>query len=140
MITLKDVILIKLKQWVESNGILTPIEFDNQLIFKPKRVFFVNGVPDHEPRGKHAHYKTKQLIICLNGKITVKLHDSINEAYYELNAGESIYIPNMIWDEQVYHTPDTVLISLCNTHYNISDYINDFDEFVKLKNKNGNKK
>ena len=42
MTTLKDVILIKLKQWIESNGNLLPIEFDNQLLFKPKRTFFVN--------------------------------------------------------------------------------------------------
>ncbi|MFZ9377153.1 MAG: sugar 3,4-ketoisomerase [Candidatus Fonsibacter ubiquis] len=140
MTTLKDVILIKLKQWIESNGNLLPIEFDNQLLFKPKRTFFVNNVPDTQPRGKHAHYKTKQLIICLNGKITVRLHDGINEAYYELNNGDSIYIQNMIWDEQIYHTPNTVLISLCNTHYNTLDYINDFEEFVKLKTKNEKRK
>ena len=66
MTTLKDVILIKLKQWIESNGNLLPIEFDNQLLFKPKRTFFVNNVPDKQQRVKHAHYKTKKLIICLN--------------------------------------------------------------------------
>lgn len=134
MVTLKDIILIKLKQWIESNGNLVPIEFDNKLLFKPKRVFFVNGVQDQEPRGKHAHYKTKQLLICANGKITVKLHDGLKEAKYILNSGDSIYVPNMIWDEQVYHTPDTVLVSLCNTHYNTSDYIHDFNKFLYLKN------
>jgi len=134
MVTLKDVILIKLKQFIEDNGNLIPIEFNNELLFKPKRSFFVTGVPDHQPRGKHAHYKTKQLIICVNGKITVKLHDGFKGESYVLNTGESIYVPNMIWDEQIYHTSDTVLVSLCSTHYDKTDYINDFDKFIKLKN------
>lgn len=138
MITLDNVLLFRLKQLIESNGTLIPIEFDNTLPFKPKRTFFVTGVPDVEPRGKHAHYKTKQILVCLNGTINVRLHDGFKEEKYILNSGDSIYIPNLIWDEQSYLTPDTVLISLCNTHYETSDYIHNFNEFVKLKT-NGKK-
>jgi len=132
--TLDSVLLFRLRQFIESNGNLIPIEFDKTIPFKPNRTFFVSNVPDHAPRGKHAHYKTKQLLICLNGTITVKLHDGVNEKEYELNNGDAVYVPNLIWDEQVYHTPETVLISLCSTHYNDTDYIHDFTEFIKIKN------
>lgn len=133
MITLDHVLLFRSKQIIEDNGILIPVEFDNTIPFKPKRTFFVHNVPDLDPRGKHSHYKTKQVLICLNGKITVKLHDGIIEKFYELNSGDGIYIPNLIWDEQIYHTPETVLISLCNTHYDTNDYINDFNKFLNIK-------
>jgi len=133
MTTLNYVLLFRLRQFIESNGNLIPIEFDKTLPFKPKRTFFVHDVPDRTPRGSHAHFKTKQVLICINGKLTVRLHDGVNESHYELNTGDGIYVPNMIWDEQIYHTPETVLISLCSTHYDVKDYIQDFDEFLKLK-------
>jgi dTDP-4-dehydrorhamnose 3,5-epimerase-like enzyme len=132
--TLNDVLFFKSKQLIEQNGNLIPIEFDNTLLFKPKRTFFIYNVSTKTPRGKHAHHKTKQILFCINGKITVILNDGKIENKYELESGDCIYIPHMIWDEQIYHSKETVLISLCNTHYNISDYIINFEEFKKLKN------
>jgi UDP-2-acetamido-3-amino-2,3-dideoxy-glucuronate N-acetyltransferase len=131
--TIADALYFRSKQILESNGILMPIEFDNGLQFKPKRTFFVYGVPDREPRGKHAHYTTKQIITCLNGQITAILNDGVRIEQYELRPGDSLFIPNLIWDEQIYHTPDSILFSLCSTHYDTNDYINDFDEFIQLK-------
>ena len=46
---------------------------------------------------------------------------------------QALYIPEMIWDEQVYLTPDTVLLVLSNMKYNPDDYIHDFEKFKKLK-------
>jgi len=133
MITIHDVLLFRAKQIIETNGILMPIEFDSTLQFKPKRTFFVYGVPDEDIRGKHAHYKTKQILTCLSGKITAIVKDGKNEMQHILNTGDSIYIPNLIWDEQIYHSKDTVLFSLCSTHYNKEDYISDFELFKKIK-------
>ena len=39
----------------------------------------------------------------------------------------------MIWDEQIYMSEDSVLLVLANTHYDVKDYIEDYDEFVKMK-------
>ena len=134
MTTLNDVLIFRLRQYIEPNGNLLPIEFDKTIPFKPKRTFFVCNVSDKQIRGKHAHYKTKQLITCLNGEITIKLHDGVNEKEYSLSNGDAIYVPNLIWDEQIYHSIDTILISLCSTHYDINDYIHDFNEFLTIKN------
>ncbi len=40
----------------------------------------------------------------------------------------------MIWDEQIYHSEDSVLLVLANTNYDFSDYIEDYEEFKRLKN------
>lgn len=133
MTTLNNILYFKSKELMESNGNLIPIEFDNTLPFKPKRTFFVYGVPNKDSRGQHAHRKNKQMIYCINGQITVTLNDGFKEKKYELTSGYCIYIPNMIWDEQIYHTKNTVLISLCSINYNVMDYITDFDEFKKIK-------
>ena len=138
MTTINDVLLIKMKQMIEPNGILTPIEFNQGSLFKPKRVFFVQQVPDTEPRGKHAHHKTKQILHCIQGHISCKVHDGFNENTYELYSGDAIYIPNLIWDEQIYHDKNSILFSICNTHYDTADYIHDFNTFLNLK-KNANK-
>lgn len=131
--TLEDVLLFRMKQLIEDNGNLLPIELNSEIPFRVKRTFFVTDVPDKKPRGKHSHYKTKQLIVCLKGSIDVKLHDGVNGKIYKIKQGDGIYIPNLIWDEQIYNTKDTILVSLCSTHYTIEDYILDFDEFKKIK-------
>lgn len=130
--TINDVFLLSYSYIHEYNGILLPIEL-NSLIFKPKRVFFVSGVPNNEPRGCHAHYKTKQILTCLHDIIHVKVFDGINYKGFTLTKNMSIYIPELIWDEQVYNSNNSILFSICNTAYNSNDYIHDIDEFKKLK-------
>ena len=49
---------------------------------------------------------------------------------------KALYIPEMIWDEQVYVTQDSVLLVLANTIYEFSDYIEEYEEFKRLKNEN----
>tara|TARA_R110002020_G_scaffold446207_4_gene658435 strand:+ start:539 stop:928 length:390 start_codon:yes stop_codon:yes gene_type:complete len=115
----------------DDDGTLVPIEF-LRLPFAPQRIFYVCGVPKGEERGMHAHYETKQILTCVQGKILVKLHDgnTLNEVVLEENG--SIFIDKMIWDSQVFLTGDDVLLSICSTKYNLDDYIDDFDSFLEL--------
>ena len=43
MVTLNDVLTFRLRQYVEQNGNLLPIEFDKTIPFKPKRTFFCSS-------------------------------------------------------------------------------------------------
>jgi dTDP-4-dehydrorhamnose 3,5-epimerase-like enzyme len=116
---------------------LVPIESNYDVPFPIKRVFYVYGVKDQNDRGKHAHYKTKQVLICVHGKVEVLVDDGKKQQKYLLESPQqALYIPEMIWDEQVYLTEDTVLLVFSNTKYNPEDYIDDFNEFKKLKNGN----
>ena len=47
---------------------------------------------------------------------------------------KALYIPEMIWDEQVYINHEAVLLVLANTLYEQSDYIENYEEFKRLKN------
>lgn len=131
-----DVKFLDIKTIVDDNGNLVPIESGQDIPFDIERVFYVYGVRDDEKRGNHAHHKTKQILICLHGKVEVIVKDGFKERRYLLESPQqALYIPEMIWDEQVYRSEETALLVLSNTHYTPSDYIHDFDEFKSMKEK-----
>jgi|TARA_B100000073_G_scaffold229565_1_gene191577 dTDP-4-dehydrorhamnose 3,5-epimerase-like enzyme len=136
MITLDDVKLFNLRNFIEPDGNLVPIESKHDIPFDIKRIFYVHGVKNQDDRGKHSHHKTKQVLICLNGEVKVVCDDGKNKKSYTLSKPtQALYIPEMIWDEQTYKSEDSVLLVLANTHYDINDYIEDYDEFILLKEK-----
>mgnify|MGYP001029970379 CR=1 FL=1 len=63
--------------------------------------------------------------------------DGTNKKEWLLNdPTKALYIPNLIWDEQIYLTSDSILLVLANTKYDELDYISDYEEFKRLKNEN----
>ena len=140
MTTIDDVKRINLKYIEDYDGKLAPIEFHKDVPFEVKRMFYVFGVHNQNDRGKHSHYKTKQLLISIAGKIIVRCDDGLGfvSSHVLDKPWKALYIPEMIWDEQVYLTEDTVLLVISNTKYNPSDYIHDFEKFKKLKQDGNN--
>ena len=135
MTTLDDVEKFTLKTFTEPDGKLIPIELDKDIPFEVKRMFYVYDVHDQNDRGKHSHHKTKQILIAVNGGVTVICDDGKKRRNYVLNEpNKALLIPEMIWDEQVYHSESSVLLVLSNTNYDVNDYIEDYDEFKRLKN------
>jgi len=130
--------LTNLKTIKDDEGTLVPIEFSD-LPFEPKRIFYVCDVPKGEERGNHAHFETQQLLMCLQGSILVKIHDGKDLKEYRLIPNQSILVERMIWDSQVFETDRDVLLSICSTSYNKSDYIEDFEDFLRTVNKKGGK-
>ena len=134
MPTVDDVNFYNTKTIVDANGNLCPLESNCNVPFDIKRIFYVYGVRDEELRGQHAHYKTQQLLVCLSGKVEVICKDESKTARYLLESPQqALYIPEMIWDEQVYRTEQSVLLVLSNTKYDPSDYIHDFEQFKRLR-------
>ena len=130
-----NVKFFNLKTLVETDGNLVPIESNIDVPFTVERIFYVYGVRDQNDRGKHAHYETEQILVCLNGKLEVSCDDGTNKRKYLLESPQqALYIPAMIWDETVYLSKDTVMLALCNSNYDVDDYINDYKKFKSLKN------
>jgi dTDP-4-dehydrorhamnose 3,5-epimerase-like enzyme len=116
----------------DDRGSLIPIELKN-VPFEVKRTFIVNNVPLNEIRGNHSHYNTKQYLICINGSVDVILNDGFNETTYKLIKGESILIPELVWDSQRFTSVNSEILVFCSTEYDINDYILDFNKFKELK-------
>tara|TARA_Y100000310_G_scaffold221386_1_gene222947 strand:+ start:540 stop:965 length:426 start_codon:yes stop_codon:yes gene_type:complete len=132
--TIDDVLFYNMRTIIEDDGNLVPIESNYDTPFPIKRLFYIYGVKSNELRGKHSHYKTKQLLICVHGKIEVTCDDGNNKRKYLLESPQQgLFIPEMIWDEQRYLSEDSVLLVIANNKYEKSDYITDYKKFKKLK-------
>ena len=133
--TIDDVKLFDVNTHVEDGGegSLSPIQSEDDVPFTIERIFYVFGVNDQSSRGCHAHRKTEQLLICLNDEIEVVCRDGFNEKRFLLDSPQQgLYLPSMIWDEQIYKSSSSILLSICNTKYDREDYIHDYEEFQSL--------
>ena len=130
---ISNVKILDFKSFCDPRGSLCPIEFSS-LPIDVKRIFYVYGVPDKEIRGEHSHYNTNQILVCLSGSCTVICKDGKEERKYLLdNPAKGLLIPSMIWDEQIYNSSDTVLLVLSDTKYDKSDYIEDWNDYLKIR-------
>ena len=123
--------LKNLPTFSDSRGCLTAI--NKGLEFAPKRIFYIYNVPKGEKRGAHAHIKNKQILVCISGSVKVSLNDGKSVQQYILNKNQSLYIDNMIWDEQTYLTGDEILLAICSEEHSEDDYIRDYELFLKEK-------
>lgn len=120
----------------DLRGNLSVAEFKKDLPFEPCRVFWVFDVPSKDVRGEHAHRTLHQFIICLKGSCSIVLDDGKNRAEVSLNTpSRGIYIPPMIWGIQYKFSSDAVMIVFASEAYDASEYIRDYDEFLKLVDK-----
>ena len=111
-------------------GILSVLEFEN-LPFVPQRAFWVTHVPQGEERGNHAHHKTEQVLICVQGVIMVRIDRGRGTTEQILRPGESVYVGRMSWDSQVFLTGNDMLLVIASTKYDKGDYIEDKEFFLE---------
>ena len=115
-------------------GTLVPLDFIDDVPFEINRMFYVYNVGDRHKRGEHSHYTTEQVLICVKGSCGVFCKDGQDTKYTLLDSPSiGLYVPNMIWDEQIYMSKDTVLLVLCSTQYTRSDYIEDWQDYLKAQ-------
>lgn len=115
----------------DIRGSLTVGEFEQHIPFIPNRYFMVFDVPSKETRGEHAHRACHQFLICVRGSCAVVADDGINRTEVLLDApDQGIYFPPMTWGVQYKYSPDALLLVFASHHYDASDYIRDYDEFL----------
>lgn len=105
--------------------------------FKIKRVYFINNLANPKAvRGKHAHKKLEQVIFCINGSFMLHLDDGTNKQKLLLdNSFHGVRLGPMLWVAMTEFSKDCVILVLANDYYNESDYIRDYEEFLKYINK-----
>jgi dTDP-4-dehydrorhamnose 3,5-epimerase-like enzyme len=116
----------------DDRGSLVAVEGGEEIPFDIKRVYYIYGTQEGVVRGKHAHHALKQIIICVHGKCTIVLDDGTAKTEVSLSKpNEGLYISSLVWREMKDFSPDTVLLVFANEHYDESDYIRDYNEFLK---------
>lgn len=132
--TVNDCKVIDLRKIHDVRGNLTPIEGGGDIPFDIKRVYYLYDVPSGESRGGHAHKELRQLIIAANGSFTITLDDGANKKAITLNRPyQGLLIVPGIWRDLDDFSSGAVLLCLASEHYVESDYIRDYDDFLKYK-------
>jgi len=117
----------------DLRGSLSFAEIDQYLPFTPQRYFLVYDVKSNEIRGEHAHRNIEQFLVCVKGSLSVLVDDGFNRKEYILDSpGRAIHIPAMVWGVQYKYSSDATLLVLASGKYDASEYIRDYDEFLKL--------
>jgi dTDP-4-dehydrorhamnose 3,5-epimerase-like enzyme len=111
---------------------------NNSLPFQVERVFWTYYTPESIVRGRHAHYKTEQILIAAGGRIIVNTDDGYgNIQSFVLDSPEKgLYVPPNVWHTMQY-THSSIQLVLASTSFDEKDYIRDYEEFKKVWSKNG---
>ncbi|MDD3335182.1 MAG: FdtA/QdtA family cupin domain-containing protein [Eubacteriales bacterium] len=128
-----DVRMLEFPQHGDERGHLVVVEGETDIPFLVKRVFYMYGSDSNVVRGQHANLHTEFVLINVAGKSKVRVKDGLgNEAVFTLNRPHTgIYLPKMVWKDMFDFSPDSILLVLASEHYDGSEYIRDYDAFVK---------
>ena len=116
----------------DQRGNLSVVEGGDLVPFDIKRLYYLYDVPGGATRGGHAHKTLRQLLIAASGSFDVVLDNGKTRQKFSLNRSyKGLYIPTMIWREIENFSSGAVCMVLASEHYDESDYIYDYNEFLK---------
>lgn len=131
--SLRGVELIRLRKVSDLRGDLLAIEFSKDIPFKVSRMFTVMNVPSHHVRGEHAHKECHQLLICLQGTVTVAADNGNERAEWLLSKPDiGLHILPYTWAAQYRYSPDAVLAVFASHPYDADDYIRNYEEYLSI--------
>lgn len=123
--------ILELPQVRDSRGALTFLEWNRQVPFEVKRIFYIYDVPEGQNRGAHAHHELHQMLICLSGGLTVHLDDGVSKRSVALHKPwQGLHIPPRIWAEENEFLRNTVYMVLASDTYHAESYIHDYQAFL----------
>jgi len=116
-----------------SLGFLSFFEGNKHIPFEIKRIYYIHGVPKGTIRGNHAHKNLQQFLWCPYGSLLISLDDGHSKQKIRLDKpSEGLLIQKGIWREMIWNKENSVLCVAASDYYDESDYIRDYDEFLKL--------
>lgn len=117
----------------DERGNLVVIEGDGMDIpFDIKRVFYIYGSDSTVVRGQHANKETEFLLVNVSGCSKVRIDDGTESTVVELNKPRmGVYLSAMTWKDMYDFSEDSVLLVLASRHYDGSEYIRDYNDYLK---------
>ncbi|AZI34137.1 sugar 3,4-ketoisomerase [Kaistella carnis] len=117
-----------------AEGNLTVVENNGVFPFDVKRVFYLYDIAGGESRGAHAHKECHQFLIAASGSFEVTLDDGIYQRQVFLNRPNiGLHIPPGVWASEVNFSSGAICLVLASHSYNESDYLRDYQEFLKFR-------
>ncbi len=113
-------------------GNLVALEKGADFPFEIRRVYYIWGTtPANMVRGKHAHRKLEQVIVCTSGSCDFILDNGERRETVHLNSpAQGLHIKHNVWREFTNFSSDCVVMVLASEHYDENDYIRDYPTFI----------
>ena len=126
--------IINLPKFLDVRGNLSFVEQNNHIPFEIKRTYWLYDVPGGEARGGHAYINNEEFIIALSGSFDVVIDDGTEKKVFQMNRSYyGLYIPKGMWREINNFSSNSFALEFGSTEYNETDYIRDYDTFLKMK-------
>lgn len=131
---------MSLVKWVDfqslgdARGSLVAVEIgmEKAVPFDIKRVYYIYHTGQGVSRGFHAHKNLKQVAICVAGRCRMVLDDGTERDEVWLDSPtQGLLIEDLLWREMHDFSDDCVLLVLASEHYDESDYIRDYEDFIR---------
>ena len=127
--------IISFKPLGDERGSLVALEGNKNVPFDIKRAYYIFGTKKGVSRGFHAHRNLKQVAVCVTGSCCFVLDNGKQREEVVLDKPTiGLLIDDLTWREMYDFSPDCVLMVLASEHYDESDYIRDYQEFLKAVN------
>jgi len=111
-------------------GWLIAVEGERNVPFPIKRAYYIFGTQPGVRRGKHAHYKLRQLLICLAGSCSILLDDGCRTEQVRLHRNDQgLFLEPMVWHEMFDFSASCLLLVLADARYDETDYIRSYSAF-----------
>lgn len=115
----------------DDRGQLVALEEFKDIPFRVKRVYYMYDTKEGVVRGKHAHKKLEQILVCIHGSCKVRLDNGNESKVVNLEKPyEGLYVANYMWREMFDFSSDAVLMVMASELYDEDDYIRDYEEFL----------
>ncbi len=122
----------------DARGQLVAVEANKDIPFEVKRVYYMYDTTPGVARGHHAHKALEQILICVHGSCKILLDNGKEKETVVLDEpNKGLYISSDMWRVMYDFSPDAVLMVMASTYYEESDYIRDYDEFLKYVESRG---
>ena len=123
---------LNFKCHIDPRGKLVPVEYEKDIPFKIKRLFWIYETDRDVLRGCHAHKKSKEVIVCLSGSCDFILDNGKERQIIHLSdPSKGLYLEPSVWREFTNFSENCVLLVISNLSYKESDYIRDYKKFIK---------
>lgn len=124
--------MIEFKQNGDERGKLVVVEGMKDVPFEIKRIFYIYGSDSTVIRGQHANKRSEFVLINICGSSKVRVRDGKIDEVFKLDKPHTgIYIPKMVWKDMYDFSKDSILLVLASELYDSSEYIRNFDEYIR---------
>lgn len=126
-----------IKEIKSPGGSLSFFEFEKELNFEIKRIYYIYKFSEQNRRGFHAHKNLKQVMFCPHGKIEVEFDNGKEKEKYLLDSPTKILVVEKgYWREFVSLEEGSILCVGASDIYDENDYIRNYEDYLKWEEKN----